>query len=498
MNAVRLAELYLLVAMYAAVPLAVRFGCDWKRSSILAGVVCAGFGHAALHWRVEWLVMPWLGFTTVIAAWGLRRLVGRGLRDWAECSIDAGCMLLPIGAAWSFAWIAGLEPLETKGVWVLLTAVHFHWAAFVLPVVVGGFGRLTGAPGPFVAAAIVIAIPMTAIGIAMSEPMEVVAALTLAGAASIFALSMFRRVAFVLPALALLVAMSLAAMFALRAGPAVLQIDGMVTWHGSSNALGFGLLSLVALNFYASPVPRLLVPFSRLRGDFQLGSDYFERHGLAVEGAARGLVDDLSELDGPGFAAADVHPGIRDFYENTTDYDLDVSPQWKWWSSWAGAVWYRIANRMQQTVFPPTTGQKQYVASRIFALDARRDGRTAPRAWVRTFEDGRAMYVAAYSTHTRAGRAYMNIAFPFWRSNMASILFPLNTRGTGLRLDTVTAPTTPDAGIWQVTNLGPIRLPLREFIEVWMDGDTMRAVHELRAWGVCYLRLDYVMRRRAT
>ena len=58
----------------------------------------------------------------------------------------------------------------------------------------------------------------------------------------------------------------------------------------------------------------------------------------------------------------------------------------------------------------------------------------------------------------------------------------------------MTTPETPDAGIWQVTPLGPIRLPLREFIDVWVDEDgVMRAIHELRAWGVCYLTLHYVM-----
>ena len=90
----------------------------------------------------------------------------------------------------------------------------------------------------------------------------------------------------------------------------------------------------------------------------------------------------------------------------------------------------------------------------------------------------------------------MNIAFPFWRSNMASILFPANARGTGLRLDTATSTETPDAGIWHVTPLGPIRLPLHEFIEVWVDeAGEMRALHELRVWGACYLTLHYMMTR---
>ena len=494
MTAVALAEVYLALAMVVAVPLAARF--MGMRGAAVAGIVMAGsVGAAALWTDVAWLVVPWLVATVAVAVRGGRRLLGRGLRDWAECSIDAGALMLPVGAAWTFAWVAGLEPLDTQGIWVLLTAVHFHWAAFVLPVIVGGFGRLTKLPGRWVAGAIVVGIPLTAIGIAWSDTIELFAALLLAGAAFVFALTMLQRPAFIVPAIALAAGMVLAATFAAQAGPVVLTIDEMVHWHGSANALGFGLIALVALNVLRPRArSEVLVPFSRIFGELRLGADFFERTGLAAKGEARGLVDELDELDGPDFDAALVNEAIRDFYENTVDYDLRVVPHWKWWSAWAGATWYALARRMQQTVFP-RAGEQHDIASRVFALDGARDGRHAPRAWVRTFPDRRSMYVAAYSTHRRDDRAYMNIAFPFWRSNMASILFPANLRGDGLRLDTITTPATPDAGIWQVTPLGPVRLPLREFIDVWMDGETMRAVHELRAFGVCYLTLDYVMTR---
>ncbi len=491
-----LAEAYLLVAMYVAVPLAARF-LGVSRRGIVAIVAGAGLYHAGLSFGLPWLAIPWLLVTVGLAGRGARRLVGRGLRDWAECSIDAGALMLPIGAAWSFAWLAGLEPIGTRGIWVLLTAVHFHWAAFVLPIVVGGFGRLAKLPGPYVATAIVCAIPMTAVGIAFSDAIELVAALTLAGSAFVFALTMLQRPVFLVPALSLAAAMTLAATFALQAGPVVLPIEQMVAWHGTANALGFGLLSLLALNWLRpESTAEVEVPFSKIFGELRLGADFFTRSDLEVDGAARGLVDRLNELDGPDFDASRVDDSIRDFYENTIDYDLHVVPHWKWWSAWAGAIWYQLARRMQQTVFPPATGESHDIGSRVFPLDAHRDGRDSPRAWVRTFPDGRSMYVAAYSMHRRNGRAYMNIAFPFWRSNMASILFPTNLGESGLRLDTLTAPATPDAGIWQVTPLGPIRLPLREFIDVWNDDGTMRATHELRVFGLTYLTLDYVMSLR--
>lgn len=485
------------MAMVVAVPLAIR-GLGASRTAAVA-TSFAGLTYGAALWLGEWtFALPWLGATLLIAAVAARRFAGRGLRGWAESSIDAGCLMLPIGAAWAVAWVAGIEPLDTQGVWVLLTAIHFHWAAFVLPVVVGGFGRLVGnLPGALVAMVIVFAIPMTAIGIAWSEPIERVAATTLAIAATVFAFTLLRRPAFWVSAVALGTGMALALTFVHRAGPVVLSIDEMVLFHGTLNAVWFGLGSLLVVN-WQKPGPRwsLQVPFSKLRGDLRLGANFFERHNLVAEGTARGLVDRLDELAGSDFDPAPVHVDIRDFYENTTDYDLHVTPHWESWAAWAGALWYRLATRMEQTVFPAADAPPQDIRSVVFPLDADRDGRRLPRAWVRTFPDGRSMYVAAYATHVRDGRAYMNIAFPFWRSNMASILYPANLGESGLRLDTYSRGDTPDAGIWMVTPLGPIRLPLREFIDVWVDeDDVMRARHELRAWGIRYLALDYVMHR---
>ncbi|MBZ0231694.1 MAG: hypothetical protein K8M05_05040, partial [Deltaproteobacteria bacterium] len=151
------------------------------------------------------------------------------------------------------------------------------------------------------------------------------------------------------------------------------------------------------------------------------------------------------------------------------------------------------------------------ITSRIVAIEPTEDGRPSPRAWIRTFADGRAMYVAAYATHVTAATAYMNIAFPLPGGHLASILRLDNVAGTdgGVVLSTRTGG---DAGIWLCARAfgrtWPLRLPLAETIAVWTRDDpaapaelralappgaTSIARHDLWLCGVHYLTLDYAM-----
>lgn len=53
-------------------------------------------------------------------------------------------------------------------------------------------------------------------------------------------------------------------------------------------------------------------------------------HGgsLAEDVDGAGLLADMSSLDGPHFRVADLHPDIRDFYEHTSGWRLEVWTQW--------------------------------------------------------------------------------------------------------------------------------------------------------------------------
>jgi hypothetical protein len=161
--------------------------------------------------------------------------------------------------------------------------------------------------------------------------------------------------------------------------------------------------------------------------------------------------------------------------------------------------------QLQVPVCPQS--DREGITSRIVALDAGADGRASPRAWIRTYADGRALYVAAYATHRRDDRAYMNIAFPVPAGQLSSIL-RMDHLGDGVRVSTRLGG---DCGIWLVLFGIALRLPLSETIDVWTVDDpaapaalrtwaagyTTVARHQLWLCGVRYLTLDYAMRVRA-
>lgn len=67
----------------------------------------------------------------------------------------------------------------------------------------------------------------------------------------------------------------------------------------------------------------------------RIGPDWFERlaaaEGLHVRAPSPdgGLMASFAELAGPGFDPARVHASVRDFYQHTPVYELDVWSEWR-------------------------------------------------------------------------------------------------------------------------------------------------------------------------
>ena len=68
-----------------------------------------------------------------------------------------------------------------------------------------------------------------------------------------------------------------------------------------------------------------------------VGTDYVKAladvlGGAYVRGAAdAGIVASLDQLAGPDFDPAAVDPRVREFYEHTTRFTLDIVPAWRTW-----------------------------------------------------------------------------------------------------------------------------------------------------------------------
>lgn len=205
------------------------------------------------------LSVPWLVTTFVVALGGLWRAAGRGFRSLAELAVDSGLVYLAVGGIWTTLSRAGARPMGFEDEIVLLTAVHFHYAGFVLPVIAGLVGRVTGGVAARLAAAgVVVGVPAVAAGIAFSPLVEWLAASLLAGACTLVAVLEVRlalqtphslaRYLWLISGSSLVAAMILAGVYAAGEFFEVrwLSIPQMLPTHGALNALGFGVLGIVA------------------------------------------------------------------------------------------------------------------------------------------------------------------------------------------------------------------------------------------------------------
>jgi hypothetical protein len=210
------------------------------------------------------LALPWLAVTGLVALFGLRRL-WRGSRRLSELCLDAGLIYLAIGGAWAVSDRLGFRPLGFDPVIVLLTAIHFHYAGFALPLVTGlAARRLDGGTARLAGAGVIAGVPLVAVGITATQLkagpwIECLAAWVLA-AAGVLSASLHLRLALVpaearrvrflwaVAAVSLAGSMVLAAMYGSRfyAPLPWLDIPWMRAFHGTANALGFGLAGLLA------------------------------------------------------------------------------------------------------------------------------------------------------------------------------------------------------------------------------------------------------------
>ena len=102
-----------------------------------------------------------------------------------------------------------------------------------------------------------------------------------------------------------------------------------------------------------------------------------------------GIVASLDELAGPDFDPRQVHPLVREFYEHTTRFTLDIIPRWRLWVR-PGYLIYRtlVARPLGQASVPMNQREAQRgVRGRIDTITPTRDNVVAVRGWIRSFAD---------------------------------------------------------------------------------------------------------------
>ncbi|HKY68812.1 MAG TPA: hypothetical protein VJM49_20660, partial [Acidimicrobiales bacterium] len=254
---------------------------------------------------------------------------------------------------------------------------------------------------------------------------------------------------------------------------------------------------------YAARTRYVGTDFVRALND-RLGGTY------ARDVADVGIVASLDDLAGPDLDPAGVDPVVREFYEHTTRFTLDIEPRWRPWVR-PGYLLYRavVARPLGQADVPMNQREvARGVQSRIDTIDLDGDGRPDVRGWIRSVSaTGAPIYVGIYTTHRTGGRGWVSVGFPVPEGSFTATLAPRARPDGGLRLTTRQGPegaghylTYVDAAGGELTALA---VPgFAEQLDVAPgdggegDGSLLHAEHAFWVFGLPFLVLRYRIRRK--
>jgi hypothetical protein len=299
--------------------------------------------------------------------------------------------------------------------------------------------------------------------------------------------------------------------------PGSVAAAAAVVGYRTASALVFRdpQVSLLAERVRPEDVPFVVPLASRTR---YVGTGYVRSLAQVLGGTytpdARdvGIVASLDELAGPSFDPAAADPLVREFYEHTTRFALDIVPEWRLWVR-PGYLLYRtlLARPLGQASVPMSQREAQHgVRSRIDTITGLRAGDGAPaggdtvavRGWIRSSADtDEPIYVGIYTTYRHAGRGYVSVGFPLPQASFTATLLPRARRGGGLVLDSRSELDQPGH---YLTYIDPRTAELTtaavrgfaERLDVYVQDGQLRAEHSFWVFGIPFLVLHYRMHRK--
>lgn len=178
-----------------------------------------------------------------------------------------------------------------------------------------------------------------------------------------------------------------------------------------------------------------------------IGKDFFKefaREGEAsfVRRANAGLMESFNALKSDCFDPDAVHPIIKDFYENTSSFNMELSIWWNPIIKPFGKM-YRLfyADRIKQTMIPLNNDDFKGLDHWIETIDTNHDKKPEFRCWIRVVKNtGKPVYVGAYKIYDSLTddhkASYISVAFPIPTGSITTVLSPKNIDENGLFLTT--------------------------------------------------------------
>jgi hypothetical protein len=261
-------------------------------------------------------------------------------------------------------------------------------------------------------------------------------------------------------------------------------------------------MSLLAERVSAPELPFVVPLEARTR---YVGTEYVTALAEVLGGtyaravADIGIVASLDTLAGPDFDPSACDPRVREFYEHTTRFKLDIVPEWRPWVR-PGYLLYRafVARPLGQANVPMNQRDAlRGVHSRIDTIDVDGDGIPDVRAWIRSFADtDEPIYIGIYTTYRDDDRGYVSVGFPLPQTNFTATLVPRARSDGGLSL--TSRSSLPHPGHY-FTYVDPDTRALTtatvqgfaEELDVYVEDDEVRAEHAFWVFGLPFLVLHY-------
>ena len=266
-------------------------------------------------------------------------------------------------------------------------------------------------------------------------------------------------------------------------------------------------LSLLAERVHPADVPFVVPLASPTR---YVGTEYVRSLAQVLGGTYTpdvediGIVASLDLLAGPSFDPAGTDPMVREFYEHTTRFALDIVPQWRLWVR-PGYLLYRtlVADPLGQASVPMSQREAHRgVRSRIDTITGRPGGTETIRGWIRSAADtGKPIYVGIYTTYRHEDHGYVSVGFPLPQASFTATLAPSARPGGGLVLDSRSDLGQPghyltyiDPQTEELTTVAA--RGFAERLEVYVEAGELRAEHAFWVFGLPFLVLHYRMHRK--
>jgi hypothetical protein len=244
----------------------------------------------------------------------------------------------------------------------------------------------------------------------------------------------------------------------------------------------------------------------------RIGSDFFEvlnrDKGLETRKNEpnSGLMKEFDSLRSESFDTAEVDLRVKDFYERTVNYRLDVWSQWHW--AFRPLAWVLVSfvsRRIEQLNLPVSPlDTSRGMTSDIIQLIDRKSGENVYTCWLRKVAStGDVIYAGFYSTcrpPNYPGEC-VKVVFPLPKGSATVVLKPIAREDGSLELSS-SGSRFGDPGYYRVLQADETTRKIRyiramkETIHVYVDDQgALRTDHVFKFWRVNMLKLHYKIGR---